>query len=281
MQGTHRVSDPKITFIGGGNMARAIYRGLIESGFPTENIGVVDPSEAAQSAARASGLIRIAESATNADLSADLIVLAVKPQITGIALSPLAHRVSSTATVLSIIAGINSASLANLLGLPSDDAVVRSMPNTPALVGEGMTGLFSNSDQRAHGRLLAERVMSAVGQCVWVSNESDLDLVTAISGSGPAYFFLFMESLADAAVELGMSPQTAHQLSIQTALGAAKLAQTSDDALAKLRENVTSPGGTTEQAIKSFEASELRAIVMSATRAAKKRSIELSEEFGL
>ena len=275
------MSDPKITFIGGGNMARAIYRGLIESGFPTENIGVVDPSEAAQSAARASGLIRIAESATDADLSADLIVLAVKPQITGIALSPLAHRVSSTATVLSIIAGINSASLANLLGLPNDDAVVRSMPNTPALVGEGMTGLFSNSDQRAHGRLLAERVMSAVGQCVWVSNESDLDLVTAISGSGPAYFFLFMESLADAAVELGMSPQTAHQLSVQTALGAAKLAQTSDDALAKLRENVTSPGGTTEQAIKSFEASELRAIVMSATRAAKKRSIELSEEFGL
>ena len=275
------MSDPKITFIGGGNMARAIYRGLIESGFPTENIGVVDPSEAAQSAARASGLIRIAESATDADLSADLIVLAIKPQIRGIALSPLAHRVSSTATVLSIIAGINSASLANLLGLPNDDAVVRSMPNTPALVGEGMTGLFSNSDQRAHGRLLAERVMSAVGQCVWVSNESDLDLVTAISGSGPAYFFLFMESLADAAVELGMSPQTAHQLSVQTALGAAKLAQTSDDALAKLRENVTSPGGTTEQAIKSFEAAELRAIVMSATRAAKKRSIELSEEFGL
>ncbi|MDB2433974.1 pyrroline-5-carboxylate reductase [Luminiphilus sp.] len=275
------MSEPKITFIGGGNMARAIYRGLVESGFPAENIGVVDPSEAAQSAARASGLIRIAESATDADLSADLIVLAVKPQITGIALSPLAHRVSSTATVLSIIAGINSASLANLLGLPSDDAVVRSMPNTPALVGEGMTGLFSNSDQRAHGRILAERVMSAVGQCVWVSNESDLDLVTAISGSGPAYFFLFMESLADAAVELGMSPQTAHQLSVQTALGAAKLAQTSDDGLAKLRENVTSPGGTTEQAIESFEASELRAIVMSATRAAKKRSIELSKEFGL
>lgn len=275
------MSEPKITFIGGGNMARAIYRGLVESGFPAENIGVVDPSEAAQSAARASGLIRIAESATDADLSADLIVLAVKPQITDIALSPLAHRVSSTATVLSIIAGINSASLANLLGLPSDDAVVRSMPNTPALVGEGMTGLFSNSDQRAHGRILAERVMSAVGQCVWVSNESDLDLVTAISGSGPAYFFLFMESLADAAVELGMSPQTAHQLSVQTALGAAKLAQASDDGLAKLRENVTSPGGTTEQAIESFEASELRAIVMSATRAAKKRSIELSEEFGL
>ena len=275
------MSEPKITFIGGGNMARAIYRGLVESGFPAENIGVVDPSEAAQSAARASGLIRIAESATDADLSVDLIVLAVKPQITDIALSPLAHRVSSTATVLSIIAGINSASLANLLGLPSDDAVVRSMPNTPALVGEGMTGLFSNSDQRAHGRILAERVMSAVGQCVWVSNESDLALVTAISGSGPVYFFLFMESLADAAVELGMSPQTAHQLSVQTALGAAKLAQASDDGLAKLRENVTSPGGTTEQAIESFEASELRAIVMSATRAAKKRSIELSEEFGL
>ena len=275
------MSEPKITFIGGGNMARAIYRGLVESGFPAENIGVVDPSEAAQSAARASGLIRIAESATDADLSADLIVLAVKPQITDIALSPLAHRVSSTATVLSIIAGINSASLANLLGLPNDDAVVRSMPNTPALVGEGMTGLFSNSDQRAHGRILAERVMSAVGQCVWASNESDLDLVTAISGSGPAYFFLFMESLADAAVELGMSPQTAHQLSVQTALGAAKLVQASDDGLAKLRENVTSPGGTTEQAIESFEASELRAIVMSATRAAKKRSIELSEEFGL
>lgn len=275
------MSEPKITFIGGGNMARAIYGGLIESGFPAENIGVVDPSESAQSAARASGLIRIAESATDTDLGADLIVLAVKPQITDIALSPLAHRVSSNATVLSIIAGINSASLANLLGLPNDDAVIRSMPNTPALVGEGMTGLFSNSDQRAHGRILAERVMSTVGQCVWVINESDLDVVTAISGSGPAYFFLFMESLADAAIEQGMSPQTAHQLSVQTALGAAKLAQTSDDALARLRENVTSPGGTTEQAIKSFEASELRAIVMLATRAAKKRSIELSEEFGL
>ena len=275
------MSEPKITFIGGGNMARAIYKGLLESGFPAENIGVVDPSEIAQSAARASGLIRITEAATDADLSADLIVLAVKPQITRIALSPLAQRVSSTTTVLSIIAGINSASLANLLGLPNDDAVVRSMPNTPALVGEGMTGLFSNSDQRAHGRILAERVMSAVGQCVWVNNESDLDLVTAISGSGPAYFFLFMESLADATVKLGLSPQTAHQLAVQTALGAAKLAQTSDDGLVKLRENVTSPGGTTEQAIKSFEASELRTIVMSATRAAKKRSIELSEEFGL
>ena len=275
------MSEPKITFIGGGNMARAIYRGLIENGFPAENIVVVDPSATAQSAARASGLIRATESATDTDLKADLIVLAVKPQITNIALLPLAHRVSTNATVLSIIAGINSASLANLLDLPSDETVVRSMPNTPALVGEGMTGLFSNSDQRAQGRLLAERVMSAVGQCVWVDNESDLDVVTAISGSGPAYFFLFMESLADAAIELGMSPQIAHQLSVQTALGAAKLAQTSDDTLARLRENVTSPGGTTEQAIKSFEASELRTIVMSATHAAKKRSIELSEEFGL
>ena len=275
------MSEPKITFIGGGNMARAIYRGLIKNGFPAENIVIVDPSATAQSAARASGLIRTTESATDTDLKADLIVLAVKPQITNIALSPLAHRVSTNATVLSIIAGINSASLTNLLGLPSDETVVRSMPNTPALVGEGMTGLFSNSDQRAQGRLLAERVMSAVGQCVWVDNESDLDVVTAISGSGPAYFFLFMESLADAAIELGMSPQIAHQLYVQTALGAAKLAQTSDDTLARLRENVTSPGGTTEQAIKSFEASELRTIVMSATHAAKKRSIELSEEFGL
>jgi pyrroline-5-carboxylate reductase len=262
-------------------MARAIYRGLIKNGFPAENIVIVDPSATAQSAARASGLIRTTESATDTDLKADLIVLAVKPQITNIALSPLAHRVRTNTTVLSIIAGINSASLANLLDLPSDETVVRSMPNTPALVGEGMTGLFSNSDQRAQGRLLAERVMSAVGQCVWVDNESDLDIVTAISGSGPAYFFLFMESLADAAIELGMSPQIAHQLSVQTALGAAKLAQTSDDTLARLRENVTSPGGTTEQAIKSFEASELRTIVMSATHAAKKRSIELSEEFGL
>jgi pyrroline-5-carboxylate reductase len=156
------------------------------------------------------------------------------------------------------------------------------MPNTPALVGEGMTGLYSNSHAgAAEGKALAERVMSCVGQCVWVEKESDLDVVTAISGSGPAYFFLFIESLTDAAIALGMDSESARKLALQTALGASRLASLSEEDAATLRKNVTSPGGTTEQAIQSFETSDIRGIVARATQAAARRSVELSQEFGV
>ncbi len=275
------MTQPTVTFIGGGNMARAIYGGLLDSGFSATNLSVVDPSAAAQDNARQAGIEHVFDSAPGEALLADLIVLAIKPQITKAALQPLSGRLATHSLVLSIVAGINAESLAALLGLSDTGRIIRCMPNTPALVGEGMTGLFASRDAgSAEGKALAERVMSSVGQCVWVENESDLDVVTAISGSGPAYFFLFIESLTDAAIALGMNGESARKLALQTALGASRLASLSREDAVTLRKNVTSPGGTTEQAIKAFEASDIRGIVAQATKAAARRSVELSREFG-
>ena len=275
------MTQPTVTFIGGGNMARAIYGGLLDSGFSATNLSVVDPSAAAQDNARQAGIEHVFDSAPGEALLADLIVLAIKPQITKAALQPLSGRLATHSLVLSIVAGINAESLAALLGLSDTGRIIRCMPNTPALVGEGMTGLYASRDAgSAEGKALAERVMSSVGQCVWVENESDLDVVTAISGSGPAYFFLFIESLTDAAIALGMNGESARKLALQTALGASRLASLSREDAVTLRKNVTSPGGTTEQAIKAFEASDIRGIVAQATKAAARRSVELSREFG-
>lgn len=263
-------------------MARAIYGGLLESGFAATNITVIDPSSTAQDVARQAGIDQVFDGAPMDALSADLIVLAIKPQITKAALQPLSGRLAPNSIVLSIVAGINAESLATLLDLSDTQSIIRCMPNTPALVGEGMTGLYSdNSVSSAEGRALAERVMSSVGQCVWVDKESDLDVITAISGSGPAYFFLFIESLTDAAIALGMDSESARKVALQTALGASRLASLSDEDASTLRKNVTSPGGTTEQAIQSFEASDIRGIVAQATKAAARRSLELSKEFGV
>jgi pyrroline-5-carboxylate reductase len=275
------VTQPTVTFIGGGNMARAVYGGLLGNEFLASNIWVIDPSPAAQDSARQAGIEQVFESAPGEALSVDLIVLAIKPQITQAALEPLKGRLGPTSFILSIIAGINAASLASLLGLSDSNSIIRCMPNTPALVSEGMTGLHANSNaESAKGRALAEQVMASVGQCVWVDKESDLDVITAISGSGPAYFFLFIESLTEAAIALGMDSERARKLALQTALGASRLASISDEDAATLRKNVTSPGGTTERAIQTFEASDIRGIVAQATQAAALRSIELSEEFG-
>jgi len=263
------VSQSAITFIGGGNMAAAIYGGLLDNGFNPDQIGVVDPSEGAQQKARSAGLTRVYSAAPEL-IEDDLLVLAVKPQIASTVLASLQGKLSETTTLLSIIAGIDAQSLATMLGLADTSTIIRCMPNTPALVNEGMTALLANSQCPEHGQRLAERV----------SQESDLDTVTAISGSGPAYFFLFMESLTEAAIRLGMPPEEARLLAVQTAIGSAKLAGASDDKLSQLRNNVTSPGGTTEQAVLSFEQSGLRGVVDDAVLAARKRSIELSEEFG-
>lgn len=276
------MTQPTVTFIGGGNMARAIYGGLLDSGFNVTNLSVVDPSAAAQDNARQAGIEQVFDSAPDGALSADLIVLAIKPQITKTALQPLAGRLGPNSLVLSIVAGINAESLATLLGLTDAGGIIRCMPNTPALVGEGMTGLYAKREASStKSEALAERVMSSVGKCVWVDSESDLDVITAISGSGPAYFFLFIESLTDAAIALGMNSESARKLALQTALGASRLASLSSEDAATLRKNVTSPGGTTEQAIQSFEASDIRGIVAQATQAAARRSVELSKEFGV
>ena len=273
------MSQSAITFIGGGNMAGAIYGGLLDDGFNPDKITVVDPSEAAQQQASVSGLSRVYSSAPPT-IEDGLLVLAVKPQIASGVLAALQGKLAPSITVLSIIAGIDSKSLALMLGLPDTSTIVRCMPNTPALVSEGMTALLSNNQCDEGGKMLAEQVMAAVGKTLWVEEESDLDTVTAISGSGPAYFFLFMESLTDAAIQLGMPAREARLLAVQTAIGSAKLASVSDDTIAQLRANVTSPGGTTEQAVLSFEQGGLRGIVIEAVLAARKRSLELSEEFG-
>jgi pyrroline-5-carboxylate reductase len=273
------VSGSAITFIGGGNMAAAIYGGLLDNGFGSDRISVVDPSEAAQEQARSAGLAHVYSTAPEV-IEDDLLLLAVKPQIASTVLASLQGKLSESTTVLSIIAGIGAKSLATMLGLSDTSTIIRCMPNTPALVNEGMTALLSNSECSEHGKMLAEQVMAAVGRTLWVSEESDLDTVTAISGSGPAYFFLFMESLTEAAIRLGMPPEEARLLAVQTAVGSAKLAGASDDKLSQLRNNVTSPGGTTEQAVLSFEQSGFRDVVDDAVLAARKRSIELSEEFG-
>ena len=262
-------------------MARAIYSGLLDNGFSGTNLSVVDPSAAAQDNARQAGIVQVYDSAPDEVLLADLIVLAIKPQITKAALQPLAGRLGINSLVLSIVAGINAESLTALLGLSNTGHIIRCMPNTPALVGEGMTGLYASREADSdEGKALAERVMSSVGQCVWVESEPDLDVVTAISGSGPAYFFLFIESLTDAAIALGMDSENACKLALQTALGTSRLASLSSEDAATLRKNVTSPGGTTEQAIQVFEAADIRGIVARATQAAAHRSVELSKEFG-
>lgn len=260
-------------------MARAIYGGLLDNGFHPDQITVVDPSDTAQQQARASGLSRVYSQARPTS-DEDLIVLAVKPQIASDVLAALRGKLSPSTTVLSIMAGIDAKSLASMLGLSDTSTIIRCMPNTPALVNEGMTALLENGECAEDGKRLAERVMAAVGKTLWVAEEADLDTVTAISGSGPAYFFLFMESLTEAAVRLGMPEEEARLLAVQTAIGSAKLAAASDDTLAQLRKNVTSPGGTTEQAVLTFEQGGLRSAVDDAVLAARKRSLELSEEFG-
>jgi pyrroline-5-carboxylate reductase len=180
--------------------------------------------------------------------------------------------------IVSIAAGITTSHLQSWLG--GDTAIVRCMPNTPALVGKGASGLFANKFVSDDQKQLAEQIMSAVGLSVWVDTEADIDTVTALSGSGPAYFFLFMEAMQNAAKEMGISNELARQLTYQTALGAAELALNSTDDIAVLRRNVTSPGGTTEQAINKFEDGGLRELVTSALQAARDRSIELADEFG-
>ena len=275
-----RVSHSTITFLGGGNMAGAIYGGLVDNGFTTSQITVIDPSESAQQLALNVGLSSVSSAAPEA-IDDDLLVLAVKPQIAATVLASLKGKLSASTTVLSIIAGIDSASLAAMLGLTNTSTIIRCMPNTPSMVNEGITALLTNDQCSEAGRMLAEQVMAAVGKTLLVQEESDLDIVTAISGSGPAYFFLFMESLTEAAIKLGMSSKEARLLAVQTAVGSAKLASVSDEDLAVLRNNVTSPGGTTQQAILSFEQAGLRGVVDDAVSAARKRSLELSEEFGV
>lgn len=269
------MNNSKIAFVGAGNMATSLIMGLLNKGAVPSNIAAcdIDPGKLEQlheqCGIRTGALDEIVK-------TADVIVLAVKPQGMEQVCRTLKPLLPATGCVIiSIAAGIPLHKFEAWLG--AGQAIVRCMPNTPALVSEGATGLFANANTSAAQAALAETILSAVGICSWLESEADINAVTALSGSGPAYFFLMMEAMEQVAVQMGLNAQMARSFTIQTALGAAKLAAASDVAPDELRRRVTSPGGTTEAAIKSFEAEGFRALVEHALSAAQKRSIELAD----
>jgi len=268
-------SNTKITFIGAGNMARSLVAGLVEDNAAVE-ITVSDPNEEQLDIIRGKWPVCQATTDNHAAISeADIVVLAVKPQIMQMVCEGLQDSVQqSKPLIISIAAGVSESSLSQWLGglLP----VVRCMPNTPALVQAGMTGLYANSRVSDEQRSLAESIMRAVGMVLWFDDEEKLHAVTAISGSGPAYFFLVMEAMQASAEGFGLSAQEARVLVQQTAFGAAKLAMESPESAGELRRNVTSPGGTTEAAIGQLQSAGLEATFDAALKAAAQRSIVLS-----
>ncbi|MEK7321547.1 MAG: pyrroline-5-carboxylate reductase [Pseudomonadota bacterium] len=268
-----------IAFIGGGNMARSLIGGLIADGVEPARIWVADPDPA--SLRDHQNHFGVHTTADNAEAvrQAQVIVLAVKPQVVNTAARGLIDALRKRpALVISVAAGIREPHLRTWLG--QETAIVRCMPNTPALVGSGATALFANLNVTTEQKDLAESILRAVGMTLWVDDEDLLDAVTALSGSGPAYFFLVMEAMEQAGVALGLPRRTARLLTLQTAFGAAKMALESTEEVAALRRRVTSPGGTTEQAIKVLEEHGLAASFEQALRAARQRSIELASLFG-
>lgn len=269
----------RIAFIGAGNMAGALIAGLIADGTPATQILATDPSaEKCQAVAAATGIQTLQDNRAAAT-QADILVLAVKPQVLKQVASELAATIQRRRPlVISIAAGIRSADLQGWLG--GQTALVRSMPNTPAMVQTGATVLFATPEVSAAQREQAESLLRAVGLVQWIADESLMDVVTALSGSGPAYYFLVMEAMQAAGQTLGLPSEVSRLLTLQTALGAARMALESSDPPGVLRAKVTSPGGTTERAIETLEDGDIRALLARAIDAAHKRSIELSTELG-
>lgn len=269
---------PTLAFIGAGNMARAIIGGLISNGFPATSIRASSPNIDRLADLKSQGLFVTADN-TEAMLSADIVVLAVKPQMLKAVLQPLADSAGQNKPLfISVAAGITSHSINKWLG--GNQAIVRCMPNTPALVKMGANGLYANTNVNQTQRAQAETVLSATGLTLWVEQEEQLHAVTAVSGSGPAYYFLFMEAMIAAAEKQGLSKEVATQLTLQTALGAAEMALQSTVSPAELRRRVTSPKGTTEQAILSFQANHLESLVEEAMQACATRSVNMAKELG-
>ncbi|MGE0875260.1 MAG: pyrroline-5-carboxylate reductase [Burkholderiales bacterium] len=263
-----------IAFLGGGNMANALIGGLCARGFGVADMSVIEPVAAAREKLAATYHVHVSAAPDEATRSADTVVLAVKPQDMKAAVSVLAPIVSGR-LVISIAAGVRIATLSRWLG--GHAALVRCMPNMPALIGAGITGLYAPQGVGAAERGRAEQVLGAVGECVWVESEAQLDPVTAVSGSGPAYVFWFIEQLAQSGVSLGLAPEAARKLALHTVLGAAKLAAGSADPPGVLRERVTSKGGTTEAALKVIAAEKLGEGLARALEAASRRGAELGD----
>ena len=265
-----------IAFIGGGNMACAIIGGLIRQGFAASHIDVIEPfAEAQKNLESAYGIN--AQSQPGAFLStADLVIWAVKPQtFKDAAMQVQAH--TKNALHLSVAAGIRSDSIARWLGT---DRVVRAMPNTPALIGKGMTALFARSAATSDDKQRISQVVASTGEFLWLTDEDQLDAVTALSGSGPAYMFYFMEAMIEAGSEMGLTRDQARQLAIATFLGAGELARSAGEAPEILRQRVTSKGGTTHAAISSLDDDEVKPLFIRAMHAARRRAKELGDEFG-
>ncbi|MCZ6853282.1 MAG: pyrroline-5-carboxylate reductase [Gammaproteobacteria bacterium] len=269
-------SANRIAFIGAGNMARSLISGLLASGHAATDICASDPSVEQRSLIEALG---VATHATNAPAieDADIIVAAVKPQVLGEVLNHLTIHCKSQ-LLISVAAGAPINSLQAWTS--KEQPIVRCMPNTPALLGVGVTALYANAHVRPDQHAAAQRVLEAAGKVVWLTDETQLDAVTAVSGSGPAYFFYLMEAMVAAATELGLDKETATFLTLETAYGAACMARNGDPSPATLRENVTSPGGTTERALSILNEHNVHASIKQALAGATRRAEELAEEFG-
>ncbi len=271
--------NAKICFIGAGNMTISLIGGLIASGYPKESLTATDPTKEQRDLVTQLLGIYCYENNNEAISEADIVIFAVKPQQLKIVCNDAKNSIQKhSPLVISIAAGIRTKDIDRWLG--GNIAVVRTMPNTPALIQSGATGLFANQQVNELQKDNAEHILRAAGLTVWVKNDSDLDIVTALSGSGPAYYFLFMEAMQNTATEMGLDENTARLLTLQTAFGAAKMALESSDDLMVLRQKVTSPNGTTEKAIATFEAQNLRETVKYAMQAAKIRAEELAKELG-
>jgi len=273
------MSNQTICFIGGGNMARSLIGGLIGDGVKPQFITVAEPDASRREELTNHFGVNVLADNVAAVNESDIVIFAVKPQVMKTAVLALAEGLSERKPLLiSIAAGIPNSSLESWAG--DDLAMIRAMPNTPALINAGITALFANSRVLPEQRDQAESILRAVGKVVWVEAETLMDTVTAVSGTGPAYFFYFMEALEQAAIEEGLDKETAHLLTLETALGAARLAIETMESPMELRDQVTSPGGTTEAAIQVLEHAGMSQILKFAVTEARKRSADLAISSG-
>ena len=266
--------NQNICFIGGGNMAQALIGGLLSRGLPTTRITVSDPVEQIRHVLEEKGIQTTADN-LEAIKNADVVVLAVKPQVLATVLQPLKGLLSDK-LVISIIAGAEIQTISDLIG--GSQRIVRVMPNTPALVQTGAHGIYASEAVGKQDRELSSQILAATGLTIWLDNEAQIDAVTAVSGSGPAYFFYLMESMIRAGKNLGLEEKVATALTLQTALGAAQMAITSSNSPTELRKNVTSPNGTTQAALEVFDRAQISQNIQAALAAAQKRSQELAQE---
>ncbi len=269
----------KISFIGAGNMANSLIGGLLADGKAPASINIADINQEQLRTLQQRFAVTICQTNREAAEAADILILAVKPQGLKAVAEEMRDSVQTKKPlVISIAAGVREQDINRWLG--NNVAIVRAMPNTPALIQTGATALYANSKVSQEQRNTAETILRAVGVTAWLDEERHMDTVTALSGSGPAYFFLFMEAMEAAGQELGLDAETARLLTLQTAFGATKMALESSENCATLRQRVTSPGGTTEQALRVFETGDLRKLIKQAINAAAKRSEELAQQLG-